>query len=403
MEKKIFEGIRVVDLSTYIAGPLLGKTLADYGAEVIRIESKAKIGDYRVQGPFKDNIPNLDTSSSFLPFESSKLSISLNTTKPQAVEVIKKLVTKSDIVIENFRAQYINRIGLNYEVIKKIKPDIIMLSSCMMGQTGPRALARGWGAPLSALTGFFNITGWPDREPPELGAYTDFIAPYFSLLALVAALDYRRRTGKGQYIDVSQFECGVHFLAPLVMQYATNRKIAGPMGNRSLTSAPHGAYRCRGNDRWCTLAVSMPEEWQNFVKTIGAPAWTKERRFTTFEGRKENEDELDKLVELWTITQSDEEVMAKMQGNLVPAGIVQTVADIMHRDPQLKYRGFFSEPDHPLVGKYHAARNAFILSKAPAEVRRVPLLGEHNEYIFKEVIGLSDGEIANLVSEGVVE
>ncbi len=295
------------------------------------------------------------------------------------------------------------RMGLGYEELKKIKPDIIMLSACMQGQTGPHANHPGLGNHLSALAGFNQITGWPDGEPKGVGIYTDAIGPHYAISILLAALDYRRRTGKGQYIDLSQHEASVHFMTPLILDYVVNQRVANRIGNRHSGAAPHGAYRCRGEDRWCAIAVFTDEEWQNFGKVIGEAALTTDPKFNTLPARKENEDELDRLVEEWTINRSPEEVMSLMQAAGVAAGVVQTGEDLLVRDPQLKHRHFFWEFDHPEIGKHRIGGLSFMLSKSPFEVRRAPLLGEHNEYLLKEILGMSDEEIVELVIEGVSE
>jgi len=287
--------------------------------------------------------------------------------------------------------------------LKKVKPDIIMLSSCMQGQTGPHATHPGFGPHLTALTGLVHIAGWPDRKPAELGVYTDLIAPYFNALAILAALDYRRRTGKGQYFDASQYENVIHFMAPLILDYTVNRRVANRTGNQSPYAAPHGAYRCRGQDRWCTIAVFTDEEWQSFGKIIGNPAWVNSPEFATLQARKENEDELDGLVEDWTVNHSAQEVMTMMQAGGVAAGVVETGEDQLEHDAQLKHRHSFWEVEHPEVGKYHVPTPSFVLSKSLYELCRAPLVGEHNEYVLKEILGMSDEELAELVIEGVVE
>ena len=295
------------------------------------------------------------------------------------------------------------RMGLGYEELKKLKSNIIMLSTCMQGQKGPHASSPGSGVTLPALSGFHHIAGWPDGLPTSTGAYTDWVAVHFNVLAILAALDYRHRTGKGQYLDMSQYEHGIHFLAPLVLDYNVNRRVADRKGNRCDHATPHGAFRCRGEDRWCTIAVFTDEEWKAFCKVIGNPEWTNTTTFTTLLARKRNEDELERLVEEWTINHAAEEVMTMMQSVGVAAGVVENGEDIMERDPQLKYRHFFWELEHPEVGTYRAPRAGFVLSKVPCELRRAPLLGEHNEYVLKEVLGLPDEEIAELVASGAIE
>ncbi len=404
LEKKLLKGIKVADFSRNVVGPLTTKTLADYGAEVIKIEGRSRPDTLRPAPPFKDGIPGVNRTSSFNQYNTGKLSVALNLAHPKGVQVAKRLVARADVVVESFAGGVMERMGLGYEELKKVKPDIIMLSTCMQGHTGPYATHPGYGFQLIGLSGISHITGWPDREPigPD-GPYTDYIAPRFTAPAVLAALDYRRRTGKGVYFDMSQYENGMHFLAPLILDYVVNRRVANRMGNRSSRAAPHGAYRCRGEDRWCAIAVFTNEEWRILCRAIGNPAWTDSPRFSTLQARKENEDELDRLVEEWTVNHPAEEVMTMMQAVGVGAGVVQTGKDLLEHDPQLRHRHFFWELDHPEIGKYRARGPAFVLSKCPCELQRAPLLGEHNEYVLKELLGMSDDEIAGLVIEGVIE
>lgn len=403
MPKRLLEGVKIADFTWALVGPITTKALADYGAQVIKIEGRSRPDSRRESGPFKDNISGLDRSGGSNPFSTGKLSLSLNLAHPGGVEMAKKLVAWADVVVENFAGGAMKRMGLGYEELKRVKPNIILLSSCMMGQTGPHVNLRGAGHVLTALSGFNYITGWPDREPKWLGFYTDFIAPHFNVITILAALDYRRRTGNGQYVDMSQYEDSIHFLAPLVLDYTVNRRVNKRMGNRSTYAAPHNAYRCKGEDRWCAIAVFTDGEWQSFCNVIGNPACAKSHKFASLVVRKENEDELDRLVEEWTINYSAEEVMRKMQSAGVAAGVLRNAEDLLEHDPQLKERHFWHSVDHPDVGNYIAWRSPFILSKASCEVRRAPLLGEHSEYVCKEILGMSDEEIAQLVIEGVIE
>jgi len=402
--KKLLEGIKVVDFTWNIVGPLTTKTLADYGAEVIRLEHESRPDPARALAfPFKDDLPGLNRSHIFNKWNTNKLSVALNLADPRGIEIARRFIARADIVIETFAGGVLAKMGLGYEEIKKIKPDIIMLSSCMMGQTGPHATHPGYGWNLGALSGYFHITGWPDRTPvaPD-GPYTDFIAPRFSIPTILAALDYRRRTGQGQFIDLSQYETGIHFLAPLILDYAINKRVGNRMGNRSVFAAPHGAFCCRGEDRWCAVAVFTDEEWQSFCQVIGNPAWTGDPRFATLQSRQENEDELERLVETWTINRSAEEVMTVMQAAGVGAGVLQNGEDMLELDPQLRHRRSFREVDHPEIGKYRPPRTSFILSKVPCELRPAPLLGEHSEYALKEFLGMTDEEIVELVVGGII-
>jgi len=393
MKRKLFQGIRVVDFTWALSGPISTKHLSDLGAEVIKIETRVRLDIQRTGSKF----------GSFNQHNSGKLAITINLKKPKGLELMKQLIAKSDIVVDNFAGGAMDKMGLGYEVLRGIKPDIIMLSSCMQGQTGPFARHPGIGFRLTALTGFNHITGWPDRQPGWIGAYTDFVAPRYNILGIMAALEYRRRTGKGQYIDVSQFESGVQFMAPLILDYAVNKHQAIRMGNQSEYAAPHNAYRCLGEDRWCAISVFTDQEWESFCGVIGNPKLTSDARFANLADRKTNEEELDKLVNEWTSKRSAEEVMNAMQAAGVPAGVLETGEDLMEHDPQLKHRQFFTELDHPEVGKYRTNSGAhFKLSKCDYDLVRAPLLGEHNEYVFKGILGVPDDEYGRLVEDGTI-
>jgi benzylsuccinate CoA-transferase BbsF subunit len=404
MSRRLLEGIRVADFSWAYVGPLTAKALADCGAEVIKIEGRSRPDVERAAvPPFKDNVPGFNRGGHFNSVNTSKRSLCINLARPKGKEVAKRLVAWADIVIENFSGGAMERMGLGYEVLRKIKPDIIMVSSSMQGQTGPDANRAGFGQHLTSLSGIVDLAGWPDRDPATLGYYTDFIAPHFNLVLILAALLYRRRTGKGLYFDVSQLENGVHFLSPLILDYIVNQRIAGRMGNRVVNAAPHGVFRCRGDDRWCAIGVFTDDEWLGFCRVIGKPDWTRDVKFSTLEARKENESELERRVEQWTLGHSAEEVMALMQTAGVAAGVAQTGEDLLEHDPQLRERHFYWELDHPEVGIYRAPRPPYLFSICQFDVRRAPLLGEDNEYVLKELLGLSDEEIAQLVIEGVLE
>lgn len=398
-------GVKVVDFTWLTAGPMITKVLADYGAEVVKIEGKSRPGGWRTLGTYvsSNNPLDLDRSVPFLPVESSKYSIALNIAKSEGKELAKRLISWADIVVDNYSGGSMDRMGFGYEILKKVNPGIIMLSTCMMGQNGPYATFGGNGGLLTALSGFTHITGWPDRESAELGVYTDYIAPHFGLISILAALDYRRQTGKGQHIDLSQYETGIQFMTPLILDWTANKRIANRMGNGSDLTAPHGVYRCRGDDRWCAIAVSNDVEWMSFCKVIGKPDWTNDNKFRTFKGRIDNTEELDKLINTWTINYSCEEVMDRMQANGVAAGAVQNIKDLLENDPQLKYRQYFRELDHAVLGRYRNNRSPFILSRGSCILRSAPLLGEHYQYVCKDILKMSDKEIAEMIINGVVE
>ena len=404
MTRQALEGVKVADFCWALAGPLSTKVLSDNGAEVIKIEGgNQRIDNQRVTKPFKDDVFGVDRSSIFNPFNTGKRSVAINLAHPKGVELAKGLVAWADIVTENFAGGTMDRMGLGYEALKEVKPDIIMLSTSVQGQTGPHATLSGFGPHLASMSGLAHITGWPDRNATDIEVYTDFITPRFVVPALIAALLYRRRTGKGQYIDASQYEMALQFMAPLILDRIVNGRVAGRMGNRHPCAAPHAAYRCRGEDRWCAIAVFTEVEWASFCRVIGNPEWTGDERFRTLPGRQAHEEELNRRVETWTISRTAEEVMAQMQNAGVAAGVVKTVADLIERDPQLAHRHHYWRPDHPEIGKYVAWGPPYKLSKTPSELRSAPLLGEHNEYAAKEILGLSDEEVVQLVMDEVLE
>ncbi|HTY82018.1 MAG TPA: CoA transferase, partial [Dehalococcoidales bacterium] len=281
--------------------------------------------------------------------------------------------------------------------------EIIMVRTCMHGHTGPLSKQHGQGFILTALSGVDALISWPDRAPSgAYGPFTDYVAPQFNTIALIAALDYKRRTGKGQYIDQSQHEACMNVIAPLILNYTVNHRDIEPQGNRLPCAAPHGIYRCKGDERWCAIAVFTDKEWDSFCKVIGKPSLSKDPRFATLEKRKANEDALDKIVEAWTLKRPPEDVQKQLQAVRVAAALVSNGKDLAE-DQQLKHYNFFVEREHPVQGKipfYHGP--GFRMSEDTYEVGRSNLLGEHNDYVFTKLLGLSDEEFVELVAEGVI-
>ena len=394
----------VIDFGWILAAPVTSKFLADLGATVIRVESVHKLDGIRTTPPFRDNRPGIDRSGYFAMYNPNKYSMALNLKHPKAVGVAKRLIAKSDVVIENFVPGAMKRLGLDYENLTKIKPDIIMLSLSMLGQTGPYAKHLGFGIQLTGLTGFTHITGWPDRDPVQpYAGVTDACAPNLAAGAVIAALIHRRKTGKGQYLDMSQNEASIQYLSPLVLDYITSGRIASKCGNNHAFAVPHGAFQCIGDDRWCTIAVFTDDEWKAFCKVLGDPEWAHNSKFSNFLERKKHEDELNLLITEWTKQHTAEQVMHLMQAAGVPAGVVLSPDNLLD-DPQWKHRNFFWYLDHPELGNYPHFGESFQLSRTPVAGRMpAPCFGQHTEKVCTEVIHMSDTEFAELLGEGVFE
>lgn len=355
---------------------------------------------------------------------STKLCLGLNLGHPRAREMYDRLILASDIVWENFSPRVKERLGLNYEDYVKLKPDIIWVDQPMQGLTGPDKYAAGFGALITPLGGLSYLSGFAHRPPVGTGTnYTDYVINCGQLLVVViAALRQRKLTGKGRHIVMSQYASAVSVLETAILDYTVNNRMPAREGNRISWAAPHGCYRCKGedrnytytarlgmaegrkDDRWCVIAVFSDDERHAFCDVIGKPPWTKDPKFSTLPNRKENEDELDRLIEGWTIDYSPEEVTMLMQPAGVPAGVVQDAEDILLRDRQIKSQGYYVYLDHSVVGRSAYDGIAYQLSKTPGRLSRAaPRIGEHTEYVCKEILGMSENQINEYLAEGVLE
>jgi benzylsuccinate CoA-transferase BbsF subunit len=405
VKKGVFNGLKITSFCWAVVGPLTMKYFADYGATVVRVETAHRPCTLRISTPFKDGKPGLDRSGYFNHFSANIYSLALNMEHQKAPEVVKRLVAGSDVVMENFTPGVIEKWGLDYENLKRIKPDIIMLRQSGFGSKGPRARQPAFGMILAAMAGIPNFIGWPDGGPLPIGvsAYTDCISPRFAAAALIAALDHRNKTGKGQLLDISQLETALYFILPGLLDCAANGREPVRQGNTSPDAAPHGVYRCRGNDRWCTIAMTGEKEWTELCRAMGRPELIDDLRFGMFEKRKQNEEELNRIVGEWTAGRTPEEVMEILQSAGVPAGVVKNAADI-YEDPQLRQRGLFWPMEHPDMGMFTYLGQGFEMSATPAKAYRPsPRLGEHTEYICTQILGMKDAEFAELAGTGVFE
>ncbi len=409
--KKPFEGIKVVQLCWAGVGVYTCNYLSHYGATTIRVETSTRPDPVRLFAPLAPAKPGekggeLERSTFYsITHTAPEMGIALNFKTPEGIEIFKKLVAWADVVAEGFPAGVMDKQGLDYAGLKKINPAIIMFRTCGYGHTGPMAEQPGFGSILTAVTMMDNIVGWPDRPPvPPSTYYTDQLSPMYATLAIMAAVDYKRRTGKGQYIDHSQIETGVNYMTPLILDYqANNGREFQVKGNKSDSAAPHGIYRCQGEDRWVAIAVTTDEEWNSFVQAIGSPKWTQSKKYTTAKERIKYSNELDKLVEAWTMNYPPEAVEELLQKSGVGAGTVSSPKDI-DEDPQMNYYNFYRELEHPYMGRlryYHPA--PITLSAVATAVGRPVLIGEHTELICKGILGMKQEEVDALRRKGVFQ
>ena len=402
----ILAGVRVWDASWVGVGPLTAKYLADYGATVVHTETAARPDVLRNGPPFRDGVPGINRSQFFADFNASKYGLGLDLKHPRGRAVALALAGWADVVLESFSPGVMTQFGLGYEALAAVNPSLIMLSTSMNGQTGPRRKFAGFGTVMAAAAGFCEVTGWPDRPPGSpYGAYTDFVSPRFAATALLAALDHRRRTGQGQYIDLAQYEASVQLHAPWLLDLEVNGQLVSRDGNRSPAAAPHGIYRCRdegGRQRWVAIAVEDDGQWAAFAAALGSPPWALEPRFATLRGRKAHEDDLDALVSAWTAGLRSTEVFYRLQP-AVPAAPVHDARDLQ-QDPQIRYRQYFRELDHTVMGPtLYEGRQAELSATPPVLSKAAPCLGEDSRPVLADLLGLSPAEIDELIGLGVVE
>ncbi len=407
METKFnFEGLRIADFTWVFAGPACCRIFGDQGAEIIRIESRERPDPVR---PIlsDDKAPDSERGGYFNNLNRNKLHVTLNLSHPTSVELAKKIIGISDVVVENFSANVMEKLGLGYDELVKVKPDIIMVSASGFGHSGPYRDYRSFGPNLQAISGLTNLTGFPDNAPAGFASsYADSMGGLTAALATLMALNHRQKTGKGQHVDVAQFEGLCSLMDTCFLDYSANGRVHQRMGNRHPDAAPHGAYPARpdeGKERWCTIAVFTDQEWRSLCKIMGGPPWAEDDRFSTAEGRVQHARELDKLIAEWTVNRTAEEVMDTLQAAGIAAGVVQSADDLFNRDSHLNARGYYQTSEHPHLGERLNEGSPMKFSHTEAGVRRhAPLFGEHNNYVYGELLGMSQEEIEQLHREGVI-
>jgi len=397
------DGVRILDFTWVVAGPVATRILADHGAEVVKVERK--------------NPPPLGNRKLGLQCDlhRDKLSVALNMQHPRGVELARKLAAKSDIVMDNFSARVMRSWGMDYESLKAVKPDIICISMSGLGHTGPLSSYVSYGPTLQALTGYTLLMAEADGTPAGYGySYADMCGGYTGALAALVALWNRRRTGRGQFVDLSQLEAVASVIGPTLLDISANGHTQSPPGYASQEgpAAPHGVYKCRplknedgstDDDRWIAISVRTGSEWRRFVTAIGSPSWASDPSFRTLYLRMRNSSALDENVSRWTAEHSAEDAMNILQDAGIAAGVVQNGIDICARDPQLKERGFWPTVSTTKGATTQVTGIPFKLSGTSGQVRTIaPEVGENNDYVLGELLGLTRAAQESLIAEGAV-
>ena len=402
---KALEGIRVVELGWAAAGPLVGTYLASHGADVIHLESSTALDPFRsTYPPFKDNKPGPDRAAMFSFYNAGKRGVTLDLKQPKAVELALRLVDTADVLIESFPAGTLARRGLAIETMRSRNPDLIVLSSCNQGQTGPHAQHPGYGSQLTALAGFTNLLGDPERTPVILyGPYIDYIAVGYGVIAILAALDRRARTGQGCVIDLSQYEAGLQFMAPALLEHDANGTIPTRAANRDRVAVPHGVYPASEPDAWIALSVWDDDEWTRLREALGDPDWARDASLATAEGRRAREAWLDERIAEWSRRQPRASAVTRLRSRGLRAAAVESIGELFS-DPQLVERRAWRTARHPVIGDVRLMAPPFLLSASEQGPERPgPTLGQHTAEVLRGVLGVDDAEYASLEAAGVLK
>ncbi|MFV0524495.1 MAG: CaiB/BaiF CoA transferase family protein [Acidimicrobiales bacterium] len=393
-------GVKILDLMWAMAGPAASRVLADAGATVVRVESVNKLDAIRTLAPFRDDVVDPENSGIWNNMNAGKQGLALDMSRPGALDVVWDLIDWADVVLESFSPKAMTAWGLDHAAVLARRPDVIMASSCLMGQTGPLSHLAGFGTMAAAISGFFYPVGWVDRPPSgPFSAYTDYTSPRWLVAAVMAALEHRRVTGQGQYIDLAQAEAALHLMAPALLEYSVNGRIWERDGNRDPVFAPHGSYRCAGTDRWVAVACTDDRQWAALAGALDRPDLA---GLTTAE-RHARHDELDDLLAAWTADQDDDAVMHHLQGLGVPAHAVNN-SDKLIADPQLAHRDHFVEVPHAKQGTTVVEGPRFRLSRTPLRViHGGPTFGEHTFEVLTDLLGYDTDRIAELAAAELFE
>lgn len=400
------EGVRVLDLTWVLAGPYCTRILADHGADVVKVESRGRPDPTRFapfmhlsRGPHDDP----DTSGYFNDVNRNKRSITLDTRSPEGLEVLADLLAHSDVVVENFSSTVMTNMGFGYEQLRELRPDIVYVSMSGMGHTGPRSGWVSYADIVSAATGLTALTGWSaDEVVGVIYGHGDIVAGLQAATAVLAALEYRDRTGRGQHIDLSQLEAMASHMGAAVLRATGSGQPGTPIGNAHPVMAPHGVYRCLGPDRWCAIAVRDDADWRRLCAVIERPDWADDERFGHAAGRRAAAAEIDAAITRWTMSLPAELVAERLQRAGVPAGAVHTGRDLVEADPQLRAREFYVRGVHPKAGAYLHEGSPIRVGAAAALRRTAPLLGADTEDVLGEIAGYPPETIARLRAAGTL-
>ena len=413
------ERYRVIDIGAVLAGPLVSQLMADQGAEVIKVETRTRLDGTRrgrpivgedIAGGDRGLWPELQPL--FHCLNRNKLGITVNLKEPEGPALVEGLVAISDVVITNYSPGVMDRMGLGYPVLRSVKPDIIMVAMPGAGDEGPLKEVLAYASITSALSGLMGLIGYPSAGSGQSeegtlagqtqGPWCDVVAALTTLTAILAALRHRNITGEGQYIEVAQLEASVSLLGEAILEYGTNGKAGGLRGMRHPLMAPHANFPCVGDDRWVSIAVRTQEEWEAFSEAIGNPAWTSDPRFADAYSRSQHLRELNQEIGRWTRERTAEDVSEVLQQAGVGAVPVMNIED-QFTNPHFQEREAFAEVEHPRIGAEWMPGNPWQLSDSPGKVSRAaPLLGEHNRYVFQELLGYVEEAFLALENGGVL-
>ena len=403
MNDQPLKGIRVVDFGQIVAMPFTAQVLAWLGAEVVLVETQQRLTT-RVWPPFAEGVSGVNRSGGFNSVNNDKLGCTLNLRDPQGLELARRLISISDIVAENYSTGTMERLGLGYDAVRGIRPDIIYLSLAAFGHTGPMKDLAGFHSVINLFSGLAAITGHPGAHPRILGGiFPDAFSGCYCLLAVLEALYHRSKTGEGQYIDVAMTEALATLLPEAVMDYTLNGREAERVGNRDKVKVPHDVYRCKGEEKWVAISVDDDTQWAALGTAMGHPELVQDARFATAAGRRENQVVLDRIIESWTLDREPWEATEALQAAGVAAAPVMDSAEVL-QDPHLTERGFVAWVDHPETGRRPMGTVSWSINgQRRTEYRPAPRLGEHNHYVFCQLLAVPEEELERLTDAGVIQ